>query len=157
MTPNESETVTPTDAEQAWRDDYRSMSEAELDALIHPDRWFHDHIAGVLVRVTGEPTRTTEDGPLRVPGEDWNGQRVEHDLADVRAYITTGEFEPIPQAVVENAEQIVLDVANHHLGQLATLSRDAEYGVSEHTETYADARNAVWIAGMDGFGGGEDT
>jgi len=38
---------------------------------------------------------------------------------------------------------------HHELARLDTLPRDGEYSGSDHTETYADAYNAVRVASMD--------
>jgi hypothetical protein len=151
MAPN-SNLVTTNEAVQAWRDDRANMNDAELSALAREGVILRDLNAGVFLRVIDAPAESGPESGRSVTFEDWNGQHVEYRLDHFRSYITNGEVEPVPREVVENAEQIVHDVARHELAKLDTLSRDAEYSVTEHTETFADARNALWLAGSDEIG-----
>jgi hypothetical protein len=150
MAPDEPHTATASEAEQAWRDHRRNMTEAELAALTRCGQWLHDLNSRVYLRVVEEPAENGPESDRTVGFEDHRGERVEYQLDRLRSYLTRGEVEPVPQGVIENAEAIVADVAGHELGKLDTLSRDAEYSVTEHTETYADARNAVRLVRMGG-------
>lgn len=148
---DESDTVTPSEAMQAWYDDYRNMTDAELAGLTHEGQWLHDRNAGVLVQVIDEPVTFGPEPDREVVCKDQNSERVEYRLDHIRSYITNGEVEPIPERVVEHAEEIAIDVAAYELGQLDTLSRDMAYSVVNHLETVADARNAVRLAQLDRY------
>lgn len=152
MAPN-SNLVTTSEAVRAWRDDRQNMTDAELSALTREGVILHDLSVGIYLRVVNEPAESERS----VTFEDDHGERVEYQLDHLRSYLTRGSVEPVPREVIENAEQIVHDVARHELTQLETLSRDAEYSVTEHTETFADARNALRLAGIDGIDGDSDS
>jgi len=156
MAPTESDTMTASEAEQAWRDHRRNMTEAELAALTRCGQWLHDLHSSVYLRVVEEPAENGPESDRTVGFEDHRGERVEYQLDRLRSYLTRGEVEPVPQGVIENAEAIVADIAGHELGKHGTLSRDAAYSVTEHTETYADARNAVRLVRMGGVERSED-
>ena len=146
MARNQSDTVTASEAMDAWRENYQNMSEAELAALTHEGRWFRNRNASAFVRVVEAPAESGSEADRAVVFESMNGETADHRLDHVRSHITNGTLEPIPEAVIENAETIALDVAAYELGELDTLNRDSRYGVVSHTETLADASNAVQFA-----------
>lgn len=146
MTRNDTDTVTRGEAIEAWREDHRNLSKAELAALTQEGSWLHDRMAGAFIRVTNEPPNDGAEDKRIVDTEDMSGRESEYRLDHFRSYITNGEIEPIPEAVVENADEIAAEVAAYELGKLNTLSRVSEYSVVAQTETFADAHNAVRIA-----------
>lgn len=148
--------ATTSEAVQAWRDDRENMTDAELSGLTREGVILHDLNAGVYLRVVEEPAENGPESDRTVGFEDHRGERVEYQLDRLRSYLTRGEVEPVPQGVIENAEAIVADIAGHELAKHDTISRDAAYSVTEHTETYADARNAVRLARMGGVERSED-
>jgi len=150
MAPN-SNLVTTSEAVQAWRDDRENMTDAELSGLTREGVILHDLNAGVFLRVIDEPAECGPESDRSVTFEDDHGKYATYQLDHLRSYLTRGTVEPVPREVIENAEQIVHDIARHELAQLDTLSRDSAYNVTEHTETYADARNALLLAGIDGI------
>ncbi|EMA43562.1 hypothetical protein [Halococcus saccharolyticus] len=143
--------VTTSGAVQAWRDDRENMTDAELSGLTREGVILRDLNAGVFLRVIDAPAESGPESERSVTFEDDNGKHATYQLDHLRSYLTRGTVEPVPREVIENAEQIVHDVARHELTQLDTLSRDSAYNVTEHTETYADARNALLLDGIDGI------
>lgn len=146
MARNQSDTVTASEAMDAWRENYQNMSEAELAALTHEGRWFRNRNASAFVRVVEAPAESGPEAERAVICENMDGMKGDYQLDHFRSFITDGTLEPIPEDVIENAETIALDVAAHELGELDTLNRDSRYGVVSHTETLADASNAVQFA-----------
>ena len=146
MAPNESDPVTTTEAVDAWRENYRNLSEPELAALTREGRWFRNRNASAFIRVAEAPAESGPEADCTVTFENMDGETANHRLDHIRSHITNGTLEPIPEDVIENAEAITLDVAKFELEQLDTLNRDSRYGVVSHTETFADASNAVQFA-----------
>ena len=155
MARDEPDTVTRSEALQAWRDDRADLNDAELSAFTREGAVLHDRNAGVYLRVVEEPAERGPESERSVSFEDDNGQRVEYQLDRVRTDLINGEIEPVPQAVVENAAEIAREIASYELAKLDTLPRDDEYSVVRHTETLADAKNAVQLAGISRFGEGD--
>ena len=148
--------VTTGEAVQAWRNDRANLNTAELSALTRKGAILHDRNAGVYLRVVKEPAERGPESERSVDFEDDSGRRVEYQLDRVRTRLINAEIEPVPKEVVENAAGIVRGIASYELAKLDTLPRDDEYSVVEHTETLADAKNAVQLAGISRFGEGDN-
>ena len=155
MARDESYNVTTSEAVEAWHDDRTSLNTPELSALTREGAVLHDRSAGVYLRVVEESAECGPESERSVSFEDDSGQRVEYQLDRVRTELISGEIEPVPELVVENATGIAREIASYELGKLDTLSRDEPYTVVEHTETLADAKNAVQLAGISRFGEGD--
>jgi hypothetical protein len=156
MARGESHIVTRSEGVQAWRDDRAGMNTAELSALTREGVILLDRNAGVYLRVMEEPAERGPESERSVSFEDDSGQRVEYQLDRVRTELISGEIEPVPKGVVEHSSKIAREIASYELAKLDTLPRDEEYSVVEHTETLADAKNAVQLAGISHFGEGDD-
>lgn len=148
--------MTASEGVQAWRNERANLNTAELSALTREGAVLHDRNAGVYLRVVEEPAERGPESARSVSFEDGSGGRVEYQLDRVRSGLINGEIEPVPQAVVENASEIVHEIAGYELAQLDTLSRDDEYSVVAHTETFADAQNAVRLDSIGRFGEEEE-
>ena len=155
MAQDEPDTVTTSEAVEAWRDDRTDLNTAELSALTREGAILNDRNAGVYLRVVEEPAECGPESERSVSFEDDSGRRVEYQLDRVRDEVISGEIEPVPKRVIENAAGIAREIASYELGGLDTLSRDEPYTVVEHTETLADAKNAVQLAGISRFGEGD--
>lgn len=155
MARDQPDTVTTSEAVEAWRDDRTDLSTAELSALTREGAVLHDRNAGVYLRVVEESAECGPESERTVGFEDDSGRRVEYQLDRIRTEIIGGEIDPVPQRVVENATEIVREIASYELSKLDTLSRHDTYNVVDHTETLADADNAVQLAGISRFGEGD--